>query len=729
MSRIIQLWLIAIIISFVFVTSISAQDTSAETCEDQLEAYQTAYSQLEQAEEALSEPTRQAQALMELLTVANEGLEAANSAAYNLAGNIGLPLLGGRLPTHYLTVRKVGNTRIPVTELISYCVLPIRGTYADAITALCQAFWTNDIISDINEDMSVIRSDYTLGDLTIDISTAITNYYALEELLPVDQNEINTLVENLTIATNSRDTALETAWETYSNYQGCVDQNKPDADNDIVPDGIDACPNIPGDVIYDGCPLPQFEPPEAPVGTCLSLDPEYGSNCTTEYEPIYGCKYLGNDIYRWESWELVYVAGELFAEVYVGGPYIGSWHDGCPTADDPGAIPDQSIEPTQDSLMCDVDLTSSQIPITLINCCNYRSQSMPNLDINYCVSQLEANCMYANSPGRPLFNLECRDQVMSELDQQYSNGTIPDTSVNVEDVNRLRCEYSPTILLSVGTFAQVVSEFLTVYDQPFTYNREVGFLNANTKVEIIDGPECLNGVTWWQIQDENGLSGWVAEAVYEDYHLIPDTPEITIEMSNAIRSICEEAQETHNIDSPTECYDLIANNCVISGTQLNFTCKDGVLGQLELVTPPNETTGLSVPESGEWSYTWSYSVGKCPDGTEVVSESFNAPFELPVILTVSEDGSTFNMWFVNGTNLETPIMFSRVEDGFYEATTHTLPSSSMQGEFRYEARVLFSNEIELTEYSPFPLLGGSDPNNLISCPRERPGTLTLVAAQ
>lgn len=44
-----------------------------------------------------------------------------------------------------------------------------------------------------------------------------------------------------------------------------------------------------------------------------------------------------------------------------------------------------------------------------------------------------------------------------------------------------------------------------------TGHARVKTLAENAVVEVIGGPKDANGFTWWQIRDEQGTTGWVAD--------------------------------------------------------------------------------------------------------------------------------------------------------------------------------------------------------------------------
>lgn len=49
----------------------------------------------------------------------------------------------------------------------------------------------------------------------------------------------------------------------------------------------------------------------------------------------------------------------------------------------------------------------------------------------------------------------------------------------------------------------------------------MGVFPAWITLTIIDGPECVDKQTWWQIALEDGATGWIAEDRGGIYHLEP----------------------------------------------------------------------------------------------------------------------------------------------------------------------------------------------------------------
>lgn len=84
----------------------------------------------------------------------------------------------------------------------------------------------------------------------------------------------------------------------------------------------------------------------------------------------------------------------------------------------------------------------------------------------------------------------------------------------------INCEGAPESRLRVGTGA-ITTINLNVRDNPTTTGEKIGELLPETVVSVVNGPECADGYAWYFVQVE-GLMGWVAEGVNEDYFIAPN---------------------------------------------------------------------------------------------------------------------------------------------------------------------------------------------------------------
>jgi hypothetical protein len=63
---------------------------------------------------------------------------------------------------------------------------------------------------------------------------------------------------------------------------------------------------------------------------------------------------------------------------------------------------------------------------------------------------------------------------------------------------------------------------LNVRDAPNVTTAQVArIVPENTRFQVVDGPRCADGYTWWQVRLQDGLVGWVAEAGSEFYFIEP----------------------------------------------------------------------------------------------------------------------------------------------------------------------------------------------------------------
>lgn len=87
------------------------------------------------------------------------------------------------------------------------------------------------------------------------------------------------------------------------------------------------------------------------------------------------------------------------------------------------------------------------------------------------------------------------------------------------------CKGAPTSRLQVGDIAIVSSDSavkLIIYSKPDTNAKFLGQITSGEKVEVVDGPECTNGLVWWYLRSfSQNLQGWTAEGDGVDYWLVP----------------------------------------------------------------------------------------------------------------------------------------------------------------------------------------------------------------
>jgi len=90
------------------------------------------------------------------------------------------------------------------------------------------------------------------------------------------------------------------------------------------------------------------------------------------------------------------------------------------------------------------------------------------------------------------------------------------------------CPDAPKSRLHVGDEAVVGSDPPTanrVRQQASSSSTKVGTINPDEHVEIIGGPQCNQGLVWWEIRSlSSGLTGWTAEGDNSSYWLVPLIP-------------------------------------------------------------------------------------------------------------------------------------------------------------------------------------------------------------
>ena len=84
------------------------------------------------------------------------------------------------------------------------------------------------------------------------------------------------------------------------------------------------------------------------------------------------------------------------------------------------------------------------------------------------------------------------------------------------------CGNSLPTRLSTGSEATVVVFQVTLRTQPGLSADQVNFLARDRVVQVLQGPECVNGSWWWKVNNEElGYEGWVAEGDKDNYYLEP----------------------------------------------------------------------------------------------------------------------------------------------------------------------------------------------------------------
>jgi hypothetical protein len=84
------------------------------------------------------------------------------------------------------------------------------------------------------------------------------------------------------------------------------------------------------------------------------------------------------------------------------------------------------------------------------------------------------------------------------------------------------CEGTLPSILAIGSVAQIANtDGIALRVRDVAGGNVLTEINEGTEFVVVDGPECLNGYTWWQIRvdgdDSAPIVGWSAEGDNEDY--------------------------------------------------------------------------------------------------------------------------------------------------------------------------------------------------------------------
>ena len=88
------------------------------------------------------------------------------------------------------------------------------------------------------------------------------------------------------------------------------------------------------------------------------------------------------------------------------------------------------------------------------------------------------------------------------------------------------CPNAPLPRLTIGERAEVAPGIsqLRLRALPAVGTGEVLLLFAGYEFEVLAGPSCNGGYSWWRIKLDSGASGWVAEGTWTQYFLRPVEP-------------------------------------------------------------------------------------------------------------------------------------------------------------------------------------------------------------
>jgi hypothetical protein len=99
----------------------------------------------------------------------------------------------------------------------------------------------------------------------------------------------------------------------------------------------------------------------------------------------------------------------------------------------------------------------------------------------------------------------------------------PVTPAPVEPPTHALCPLTLPPKLRVGIEAEVISN-LNLRSSPGIGNNWLQTMRSGTKVKVIGGPICLTHeegeYLWWQLELDDGQTGWSAEAAFEEYYFL-----------------------------------------------------------------------------------------------------------------------------------------------------------------------------------------------------------------
>lgn len=95
------------------------------------------------------------------------------------------------------------------------------------------------------------------------------------------------------------------------------------------------------------------------------------------------------------------------------------------------------------------------------------------------------------------------------------------TDDNASTSDNISCSDSSASRLTPGTQARVTPGLPNrLRESPSLQGRELGTIPAGGVVDVLDGPACANGYTWWQVR-YRGQTGWTAEGPAGEHWLEP----------------------------------------------------------------------------------------------------------------------------------------------------------------------------------------------------------------
>jgi len=83
------------------------------------------------------------------------------------------------------------------------------------------------------------------------------------------------------------------------------------------------------------------------------------------------------------------------------------------------------------------------------------------------------------------------------------------------------CPLAPTARLRVGMVAVVYADGLNLRALPAVDTGVNAQLYNGNALTIVGGPSCNGHYNWWRVELPNGRRGWIAEATWETFYVIP----------------------------------------------------------------------------------------------------------------------------------------------------------------------------------------------------------------
>ena len=124
-----------------------------------------------------------------------------------------------------------------------------------------------------------------------------------------------------------------------------------------------------------------------------------------------------------------------------------------------------------------------------------------------------------------------RGHLILELEQQISgviefvvigrdSGEVTETetpnfygSSNLRGKTRFICPNAPSAYLILGRPAYVKIEVLEIHAEPTRSSFILNSVGSGSKLHVLEGPVCNDGVVWWKVRLLDGMEGWIIEGI------------------------------------------------------------------------------------------------------------------------------------------------------------------------------------------------------------------------